>query len=75
MEETIKTAEAVTYSSTESDIRLTLELLLANQKPMIWEDLACALAVMEVLPHYDHEAVLRAILKRKDPDSPSILPY
>ena len=75
MEETIKTADAVTYSSTESDIRLTLELLLANQKPMIWEDLACALAVMEVLPHYDHEAVLRAILKRKDPDSPSILPY
>lgn len=75
MDETIKTAEAVTYSSTESDIRLTLELLLANQKPMIWEDLACALAVMEVLPHYDHEAVLRAILKRKDPDSPSILPY
>lgn len=75
MEETIKTAEAVTYSSTESDIRLTLELLLANQKPMIWEDLACALAVMEVLPNYDHEAVLRAVLKRKDPDSPSILPY
>lgn len=75
MEETIKTAEAVTYSSTESDIRMTLELLLANQKPMIWEDLACALAVMEVLPHYDHEAVLRAVLKRKDPDSPSILPY
>lgn len=70
MEDTVKTtrdtAEGDVQIRTDSEIRDTLELLLDNVRPDIWSDLRCALAAMEVIPWYEHRALLQAILKRKD---------
>lgn len=70
MEDTVKTtrdtAEGEIQIRTDSEIRDTLQLLVGNVRPDIWSDLRCALAAMEVLPWYEHRALLQAILKRKD---------
>ena len=70
MEDTVKTtrdtAEGEIQIRTDSEIRDTLELLIENVRPDIWSDLRCALAAMEVIPWYEHRAILQAILKRKD---------
>ena len=70
MEDTVKTtrdtAEGDVQVRTDSEIRDTLELLIENVRPDIWSDLRCALAAMEVIPWYEHRALLQAILKRKD---------
>lgn len=54
--------EADPYKSETLD---TIDLVLKCAGPGIWGNLRCAAEAMRVLPWYEHQNVLQAVLRRK----------